>query len=333
MNVAFIIPTGLGCEIGGHAGDAAPAARLIAETCDKLILHPNVVNASDINEMPDNALYVEGSMLDSFLEGKICLKEVRSNKVMVAVNKGFAPDVVNAISASRATLGVDAVIMTLDTPLIMEGWVENGKATGKHTGVEELISQFKDISGQFDALAIVTEIKVETDIALEYFKTGGVNPWGGIEAIVSGLISQELGCPAAHAPVESSDTKATPELLNLPYIDIVDPRMAAEVCAVGYSHCVLKGLQRAPRPAQSGIHRDTVGCLITPWGCSGRPHMACIEADIPVIVVRKNACCGGSIDQRFIYVENYIEAAGMVSLLKSGVTRESVTKINKTIIL
>ena len=47
-------------EIGGHAGDAGPVARMLAEVADTLVLHPNVVNASDLNEMPQNALYVEG---------------------------------------------------------------------------------------------------------------------------------------------------------------------------------------------------------------------------------------------------------------------------------
>ncbi|MEK0326305.1 MAG: DUF3326 domain-containing protein, partial [Nitrosopumilus sp.] len=78
MNVVMIIPTGIGCAIGGHAGDATPAAKLLAQTCEKLFLHPNVVNASDINEMPLNSLYVEGSILDRFLEGMIELQEVRS---------------------------------------------------------------------------------------------------------------------------------------------------------------------------------------------------------------------------------------------------------------
>ena len=31
MNVVLIIPTGLGAEVGGHAGDANPVAKVIAE--------------------------------------------------------------------------------------------------------------------------------------------------------------------------------------------------------------------------------------------------------------------------------------------------------------
>ena len=63
FSAVMIVPTGVGAELGGHAGDACPAARLLGEACDTLILHPNVVNASDLNELPSNAMYVEGSVL------------------------------------------------------------------------------------------------------------------------------------------------------------------------------------------------------------------------------------------------------------------------------
>ena len=89
MNIVMIIPTGIGCEIGGHCGDANPAARLLASCCDILIVHPNVVNASDINEMPENCLYVEESILDRFLKGELYLERVLSNKVLIAVNCTF----------------------------------------------------------------------------------------------------------------------------------------------------------------------------------------------------------------------------------------------------
>lgn len=334
MNVVFIIPTGLGCDIGGHAGDATPAARLIAQCCDKIILHPNVVNASDINEMPSNALYVEGSMLNDFLYGKIGLKEVLSNRVAVAVNKGMVPDVINAVSASRATTGVDAEIVVLNEPLIMNGWVAGcpARAVGSHAGVESLIAQFRSLRDKYDALAIVTEITVGEAVAIQYFKTGGVNPWGGIEAVVSRMISQALRIPVAHAPVESTATKGNPELFNLPYTEIVDPRIAAEVMALGYCHCVIKGLHRAPQIGND-INRSSVICLVTPANCIGNPHEACFMAGIPVIAVNQNDSHQGRTDNRIIYVENYIEAAGMVSLLQSGVTAESVTKIRETKIL
>ena len=49
FNAVLLVPTGIGAEIGGHAGDATPVAKLLAEACDTLVTHPNVVNASDFN--------------------------------------------------------------------------------------------------------------------------------------------------------------------------------------------------------------------------------------------------------------------------------------------
>jgi hypothetical protein len=63
FNAVLLVPTGIGAAIGGHAGDAGPASRLLATVCDNLITHPNVVNASDINEMTENTLYVEAGCL------------------------------------------------------------------------------------------------------------------------------------------------------------------------------------------------------------------------------------------------------------------------------
>ena len=63
FNAVLLIPTGIGAELGGHSGDAGALARFIAASCDKLITHPNVVNASDVNELPENGLYVERQMI------------------------------------------------------------------------------------------------------------------------------------------------------------------------------------------------------------------------------------------------------------------------------
>ncbi len=323
MNVAFIIPTGVGCAIGGHAGDATPAAKLIAQTCDKLFLHPNVVNASDINEMPHNALYVAGSMLDRFLEGSIELQEVPSNRVLVAVPSPAKSETVNAVNAARATIGMDVEIVELETPLVMEGWVEDGIATGTATGIDALVSQVSGL--EFDALAIASPIDVPNGTALEYFRNPNahVNPWGGIEAQVSGLISDLLDKPVAHAPIECDGTKDEVELFEILYHEIVDPRKAAEVCSSCYIHCVLKGLHRAPRIGR-GIHRSSLACLISPTGCIGRPHRACFEAGIPVIAVEENTTTRKDRDTRIIYVANYLEAAGLVSCFSAGIRPAAV---------
>ena len=82
FNVVMLVPTGIGAAVGGHAGDASPAAALLASVCDTLVTHPNVLNASDIIQVPENALYVEGSLITQLMMGTIGLRRVRSQPVV-----------------------------------------------------------------------------------------------------------------------------------------------------------------------------------------------------------------------------------------------------------
>lgn len=317
MNVVMIIPTGIGCEIGGHAGDATPAAKLLGVCCDKLILHPNVVNASDINEMPENALYVEGSMLDRFLEGKIDLQEVRQNKILVVVNSPVRNHTINAVSAARATIGLKAKIVELKKPLIMQvGWEDNGVASGRVSGFQSLIEQVQEYD--FDALAVVTGIDVSDEVMLEYFNKGGVNPIGGVEAKASKLISAKLNKPVAHAPFEEWNSPLWK------YNEIVNPRLAAEMISNCFLHCVLKGLHKAPRIGE-GLTVKDVDYLVTPMNCVSRPHEACMKAKIPIIAVKENrTILNDPMPKDWIFVENYWEAAGYLMCMRIGIEPESV---------
>lgn len=325
MNVVMIIPTGIGAEIGGHAGDGNAAARLLASVSDTLVIHPNVVNASDINEMTDNMLYVEGSILDRFLSGEINLKRVKSNKVLVATNSPLDCNLVNSVSAARVTLGLDAYITLLDTPLEMTATkAGDGSATGKIIGWRELINQVNNYD--FDALAVSSLIEVDKEVALDYMKNGGVNPWGGVEAKASKLIATALNKPVAHAPIDSDVFKD--------FNEIVDPRLSAETVSVSYIHCVLKGLHRAPRIGGDFSITD-VDCLVSPDGCYGFPHRACEQHGIPVIVVKENrTCLNNKMPDHFIFVENYLEAAGAIAAMEKGIGLFSIKRpINSTKVL
>lgn len=320
MNVVMIIPTGIGCEIGGHAGDATPAAKLLAVCCDKLILHPNVVNASDINEMPSNALYVEGSLLNSFLEGKIQLQEVRQNKILLAVNTPARPETINAASAARATIGADIEIIELKTTLFMEARMDGPKASGTVRGWQELCEQVKEYD--FDAIAIASIIAYPENRALEYFRTASINPWGKIESIASALIADCLQKPVAHAPTVNPS-----EIDLFKFNEVVDPRIAAEVLSMAFLHCVLKGLHKAPRISDKGLSVRDVDAMVTPIDCVGRPHHACMKAGIPIIAVKENTCVlNDPMPDDFILVENYLEAAGLLMSMRAGVLPESVRR-------
>lgn len=44
----MVVPTGVGAEIGGYAGDALPAARALGAVVDELVTHPNVLNGATL---------------------------------------------------------------------------------------------------------------------------------------------------------------------------------------------------------------------------------------------------------------------------------------------
>lgn len=320
MTGVMIVPTGIGAAIGGHSGDANPAAKLVASVCDRLITHPNVVNAADINEMTDNTLYVEGSILDRFLEGEIELQEVRSNRILVVANLPLRSETVNAVSAARATIGVEAEILVLDTPLEMVARLGEGVATGEVTGWRELVETVKE--HEFDALAIHTPIQVDRDLTIEYYTNGGVNPWGGVEAKASKLIATALDKPVAHAPLDNTP----PGDGELYYIldRVVDPRQAPEAVTASCLHSVLRGLWRAPRIGK-GVSVDDVDFLLTPVNCVGRPHRACLERGIPVIAVEENTTClDNEMPDEFMLAGSYMEAVGLIQAMRIGVSPASV---------
>ena len=110
FNAVLLVPTGIGAEIGGHAGDASPVAGLLSAVCDTLITHPNVVNASDIIELPGNALYVEGSVISRLLMGSLGLQRTRNNRLLVVLghhqDELFINAAINSVNAARATYGL-----------------------------------------------------------------------------------------------------------------------------------------------------------------------------------------------------------------------------------
>ena len=109
--VAQIVPTGIRCELGGYAGDATPATNLLATAADFVVTHPNAVNASDINELAPNVLYVEGYSLDEFLSGRLGLRRTIGNRVGTFVDPTGADhldDVLHVLNAAKAVAGYRA---------------------------------------------------------------------------------------------------------------------------------------------------------------------------------------------------------------------------------
>jgi len=343
FNVAFVVPTGIGSEIGGHAGDAGPTAKALAAISDTVITHPNVVNASDINELPANGLYVEGSVLARFLLGTVGLRRVASNRVLVVIDDHqdpiFTHCAINAVNAARATYGLDCAGILAMRPgvRLRARFAPSGRAAGRVEGFRPLLETLEARVGDYDAVAISSVIDVPGEFHREYFEKGGemVNPWGGVEAMLTHALSSLLDVPTAHAPMFENE-----EIANMD-VGVVDPRMAAEAVSQTFLQCTLKGLSTAPRlvteeseMTQGGVlTAGDVSCLVIPDGALGLPTLAALIQGIPVIAVREaRNILKNDLSQlpwrpgQFAVAETMLEAVGMVAALRAGVALDSMRR-------
>jgi hypothetical protein len=342
--VLNIVPTGVACSIGGYAGDAAPATNLMAATVDYLITNPNAVNASDFISLNDKVVYTDGCSIDQFMRGQTDLYLPYANRVGLIVEKAdkWMLDVVfNVLNTVRAVHGVDIVdYVVTDEPIgarclinesgTVAGTIDNPPAI--YAACEKLIAR------GVNAIAITSNIKdlPLSDYAL-HFDGRFPNPVGGVEAIISYLISRRYHLPTAHAP-----------LINIKEFDlkqnIVDARGAGEFVSLSGLACVLIGLRRAPQIAPEAarrisdvINRNNLLAVVAPAGClGGIPQLYAQNAGIPVIAVGNNQTILDVTQAKLklpnvIEVHSYAEAAGVVLALKQGISVASIFRPLQTI--
>jgi hypothetical protein len=342
FGVVQIVPTGLRCEVGGFAGDACPATNLLAASSDFVVTHPNAVNASELNEMAENVLYVEGKSLDDFLLGHLGLHRVVANRVGTFVDQtgiGCIDDVVNTLNAARTTGGIDCDLYTIsDGELgVTIEWSPAGCAIGTLAKPQTLIAAVEALlSHGAQAVGGVSVIHgVTRDMFAQHLRGDLPNPSGGVEAIITHLISKLFRVPTAHAPLPYYQAMKERNTRN--------PRAAAEFISTPHYFCVLKGLARAPRlvpvsvsggeptPADL-ITVNNIGAIVTPAGClGGIPALAAEFHDIPLIAVRENASILHVNQETMqmanvIEVSSYLEAVGVVLALRKGIALESVRR-------
>lgn len=348
FNVVLVIPTGIDAVLGGHAGDAGALARYMAEACDTLITHPNVVNASDINKLPENGLYVEGSILSRLMMGTIGLQRVRANRLEVIIDEHeeeyFTDAAINSVSAARASLGLSAKVIILKDKFKMKSmYSKSGRATGIVEDLERLYDELCLIKNECGAIAISSVIEVDPEICDKYYSENIVNPWGGVEAILTHAVSLLLDIPSAHAPMGYSRET---EFVDL---GVVDPRKAAEVISTAYLYCVLKGLHKSPKIITDPniinhpgvISASDINCLVLPDRCIGLPTLAALEQGIPVIAVKENKNLMENdltqlpwAERQLNIVENYLDAVGIIYALKSGIPPYSVRRpLSNTLVI
>lgn len=231
-----------------------------------------------------------------------------------------------------------ARVIQLDPPVKLRArYTSSGSAAGRVEKFDELCAVLDEHRGDYDAVAISSVIDVPHEYHMEYFLSEGrmVNPWGGVEAMLTHAVSSLYNVPSAHSPMLESR-----EIANMDP-GVVDPRMAAEAVSVTFLQCTLKGLRRSPRIVTDAeamrrpgiLTAEDVSCLVIPDGCLGLPTLAALEQGIPVVAVRENrnmmrndlTALPWATGQLQV-VENYWEAAGIIAALRAGISPESVRR-------
>jgi len=337
FNVAMVVPTGVGAQIGGYGGDATKAMCLIASTCDTLITHPNVANAAAFQNLPENALYVEGYGLDQFFKGQWALSPVRGNKIGVVFDAAIEPrmltlhlNTINAVSSIYQTHIVDHILT--DSPIDLTCTIEeSGASSGKLNNPQILLNACQSLIAKgADALAICLTMPQLDETTEQHYRQGhGIDPIGGLEAIVSHLVVSTLGIPCAHVPV-FAEADVQPEMET-----VLDPRVAPEFIVSTFLPCALMGLRRAPQFKMlacnpllkpTDITVNDVNALVLPADClGGLPALSAIERQIPLIAVAENSTTmsvtaqnWGMNNNHIIYASTYYEAVGLLTALRNG---------------
>jgi hypothetical protein len=252
----------------------------------------------------------------------------------------FMDATINMASAARAAAGIEVSrVVILEKNFLMRSiYAPSGRAAGVVEGLETVCETLDCWRHEFDAVAVASLIKVPDHYHHEYFADNQdqmVNPWGGVEAMLTHTLSRRYRVPTAHAPMMTSR-----DVQTLDY-GPVDPRKSAEPVSATYLFSVLKGLHRSPQIIDPHLARGTAGCftaenihcLIIPDGCIGLPTLAALEQGIPVIAVsgNRNRMVNKLSDLPFgpgklHVVDNYLEAAGVLTALRAGISLESVRR-------
>ena len=338
----LVIPTGIGCELGGYAGDGLPAARLLAAASGCLITHPNVMNGASLYWSDSRIHYVEGSALDRFAAAAIGLRPVRRQRLGLLLDAGIEAELrwrhLQVAEGCRASLGLEiGPVVTTDEPLEVSLCQGASGASWGQLGRPELLlraGQMLKAAGA-TAIAVVTRFPEDncSEALAAYRQGSGVDALAGAEAVISHLLSRELGLPCAHAPA----------LSPLPLDPGLDPRAAGEELGYTFLACVLVGLSRAPDlvPLAPGsgplsavgadlLRIEDVGAVVAPAGAlGGAAVLACAERGIPVISVH-NPCVlnvsAAALGLEVLAAESYAAAAGLLVALREGISPSALVR-------
>jgi hypothetical protein len=290
-NIVVIIPTGVGASIGGFAGDGGYVVRELAKKY-RLIVNPNVVNAACFSSITDSMLYTEGYALNRFFKNEINLLP-STNKIGVifdkAIPKGVLNIHLNTLNAMKVVYGITDIEYEITSKKVgVEFNITSSNISGGNVNNTDTLFEAgkKLIKKGCNALAVVCLF--EDDEEDEDYQSGkGVDIVGGVEAIISHVVSREFNIPVAHAPAfrKTSIIKK-----------IVNPKSAAEYITPTFLPCIILGLYKAPQFINSKEkHKNAISIfdikkLVMPYNALGCiPVFKALEYNIPVFAIKENS--------------------------------------------
>ena len=333
----MVVPTGIGCVIGGYAGDALPSARLLAAASGCLITHPNVMNGASLYWKDPRIHYVEGYGIDRFAAGDWALRPIRQQRIGLLLDAGIEPELrqrhLQVADGCRATLGIEiGPVVSSDVPLGVHLELgRSGVSWGTLERPDALLRAGERLKANgATAIAVVARFPDDqgSDALQAYRHGSGVDALAGAEAVISHLLVRHLEIPCAHAPALSA----------LPLDPQLDPRAAGEELGYTFLACVLVGLSQAPELVQRSaanirdLVADDLGVLVVPEGClGGEAALACLERKVPVICVTNPSLLQVTstvlgLGSEVLQASSYAEAAGMVLALREGVSLSALMR-------
>ncbi|MFA5830798.1 MAG: DUF3326 domain-containing protein [Candidatus Paceibacterota bacterium] len=344
--VVHIVPTGVRASIGGYIADASPATNLLASVADFCITNPNAVNAAVATFMLPNVVYTEGHTLDNLFQGRVVVRPAKKlNQIGLILDHGENYENVRRWCLLTADwcrfaggINISNYVITDEHVMSRSFQNESGAITGEIgkplTLIKAMDQLLKNRAHEIDAIVVGTQIAIPEG-ALDLYHAGKTpDPHGGLEAVISHLLSWRSGKMVAHGPLLYEE-----EVGDLFGRKLIDARAAGEVIgAPGYLGCVMQGLSHSPRihflnvNARENLSPDWIGladvaAIVAPWNSlGGLPMLKAAEKGIPIIAVKDNDTLlnvsketlgfGDSV----IEVENYFEAVALVKRIVEGGT-------------
>lgn len=287
--VAISLPTGIGADIGGYAGDFGYIAREFSRDFH-LIINPNAVNGGILSAINYDMSYLEGFLFDEFFKGNFGIipkKQYETNKIGIIFDCEIPQNIlnvhINTLNALKMVQGIETfAIEYTKKPVGVEIKIENGISFGNLKNPDTLIESAKNLINKgTEAIAVVCFFGEDCE-DINYSNANGIDPIGGVEAIISHLIAKTFKIPCVHAPA-FYDIDISQKIEN--------PKVSSELISSTYLPCIMQGLNIAPKIVEfdneNAINYKKIDYLIVPYDAMGSSAvLSSISNGVKIVAVK-----------------------------------------------